>query len=74
MSKKLYRSKTDVKLSGVCGGAAAYVGMDSTVVRLLWVLLTLCTGGFPGIVMYIVCVFLIPLEPDTIDVDYREKP
>lgn len=73
MNRKLYRSKTDVKISGVCGGLAVYLGMDSTVIRLLWVLLSLCTAFVAGLVMYIVCVCIIPLESDTIDVDYKEK-
>ena len=34
--KKLYRSRTDVKISGVCGGIAEYLGIDSTIVRVLW--------------------------------------
>ena len=40
MNKKLYRSKNDKKISGVCGGIAEYFGIDATIVRLLWVNIT----------------------------------
>ncbi len=73
MKKTLYRSKEDVKISGVCGGLAEYVGIDSTIMRLLWVLGTLFTGGMIGLVMYVACVFLIPMEPEFIEAEYKEK-
>lgn len=72
MNKKLYRSKTQMKISGVCGGIAEYFNMDPTLVRLLWVLLTLL-NLFVGIVAYVACVFIIPEDPGCIDVDYEEK-
>lgn len=65
--KKLLRSKTDVKLCGVCAGMATYVGLDPTLVRLLWIVGTLCTGFFIGILIYFVCVFIIPIEDDIIE-------
>ena len=65
-NKKLYKSKTDKKVDGVCGGLGVYLGLDSNVVRLLWVLLTLTTAGV-GIVGYIACMLILPVEPDAID-------
>ena len=65
MEKKLYRSRTDKKLAGVCAGLAKYLNMDVTVIRLIMVLLTLFVGG--GLIAYIVCALLIPEEPDYID-------
>lgn len=62
-SKKLYLSKTDKKLCGVCGGFAEYFGLDSTLVRLLWVILVFCFGG--GILAYIICAIVMPQKPDT---------
>ena len=62
MEKKLYRSRTDKKLAGVCAGLAKYLNMDVTVVRLLTVLATLFIGG--GLIAYIVCALVIPEEPD----------
>ena len=65
MEKKLYRSKTDKKLTGVCGGLAKYFGVDATLIRLL-VALAVLFGGF-GLLAYIVCAFIIPEEPDVIE-------
>ena len=65
MEKKLYRSRTDKKLAGVCAGLAKYLNMDVTVIRLIMVLLTLFVGG--GLIAYIVCALVIPEEPDYID-------
>ena len=72
MQKKLYRSASQVKLSGVCGGIAEYFNIDATIVRLVWVLVTLL-NLFAGVVAYVACVFIIPVDPGCIDVDYKEK-
>ncbi len=64
MEKKLYRSRTDKKLCGVCGGLAKYFNMDPTIVRVLTVLLTLFVGG--GLLAYIVCALIMPEEPENI--------
>ena len=67
MNKKLYRSDRDKKLCGVCGGIAEYFGLDSTLVRLGWALITLAGGA--GVLAYIVCAIIIPERPsDIIDV------
>lgn len=60
MSKKLCRSKTDKKLAGVCGGLAKYLNMDPTVVRLIWVLLTVFAGA--SIWIYIIAALVMPEE------------
>ena len=62
MEKKLYRSKTDKKLAGVCGGMAKYFGIDPTIIRLIWALATVF--AFAGLVAYIVCALVIPEEQD----------
>ena len=64
MEKKLYRSRTDKQVCGVCGGMAKYLNMDSTIVRLLMVVLTL--AGCSGLLLYIVCALVIPEEPENI--------
>lgn len=46
--KKLYKKTSEKKICGVCAGLAEYLNMDVTVVRLLFVLLSLFTTGFPG--------------------------
>ena len=62
MEKKLYRSRTDKQLAGVCAGLANYLGMDPTVVRLVWALVSLFAGA--GLIAYIVCALVIPEEPE----------
>ena len=61
MQKKLYRSATDKKLAGVCGGVAKYLDMDPNVIRVLWAVISLF--AFVGVIAYIVCAFIIPEEP-----------
>ena len=57
--KKLYRSRKDTKIAGVCGGIAEYFNVDSNIIRLLAVL-TIFGGG--GIIAYIIAWIIIPLE------------
>lgn len=58
--KKLFRSTTDKKLCGVCGGIAEYFNIDSTIVRLILVFLVLCVGT--GVLAYFIAALLIPEE------------
>lgn len=62
-NKKLFRSRSDKQLSGVIGGVAKYIGFDATILRLVFALTTLFTGAFPGLLIYIICAMVIPLEP-----------
>ncbi len=62
-TKRLYRSRTQTMLFGVCGGIAEFFQLDPTLVRVGWVILTIFSAGFPGILLYIICFFVIPLEP-----------
>ncbi|MBQ7975643.1 MAG: PspC domain-containing protein [Clostridia bacterium] len=64
MEKKLFRSTTDKKISGVCGGVAEYLGLDSTLIRLLWAAITLFACG-TGVIAYIIAALIIP-EKETI--------
>ncbi|MBO7184831.1 MAG: PspC domain-containing protein [Oscillospiraceae bacterium] len=64
MEKKLYRSRTDKKICGVCGGLAKYLNMDVSIMRLIVILLILFAGG--GLIAYIICALVIPEEPDNI--------
>jgi phage shock protein C len=59
--KRLYRSRTNKIIAGVCGGIAEYTNIDPTVVRLLWLLVSLIWGA--GIVAYIIALIIIPEEP-----------
>lgn len=65
--KKLYRSKTERKISGVCGGIAQYFNCDPTIIRLAWALISVLSAAVPGVLIYFVCAFVIPEEPDSID-------
>lgn len=58
--KKLYRSKDDRKLFGVCGGLGQYFNLDSTIVRLIFVILGLL---HIGVLFYILAALIIPEEP-----------
>lgn len=60
-NKKLYRSRIDRKIGGVCGGLGAYFGIDPTLVRLLFVLGLLMVGG--TILAYLILLIVIPEEP-----------
>lgn len=64
MEKKLYKSSTDKKLCGVCGGLAKYFGIDATIIRLAFVLLSLFVGG--GLLAYIICALVMKKEPETV--------
>ena len=58
MDKRLTKSANNRMLCGVCAGVAEYFGMDPTVVRLLWAVLTLCGGS--GVLAYILAAIIIP--------------
>jgi len=60
-SKKLYRSRKEQMIAGVCGGVAEYFAIDPTIVRLVFVLLALLGG--PGLIIYIVLWIVVPEEP-----------
>lgn len=62
MSKKLYRSRTNRKIAGVCGGLGEYMNLDPTVVRLIWVLLFFFAGV--GILAYLIAALIIPENPN----------
>ncbi|MTI96316.1 MAG: PspC domain-containing protein [Firmicutes bacterium] len=61
--KRLYRSRSQVMLAGVCAGIAEYFQLDPTLVRLGWVILSIFSAGFLGILAYIICAIIIPQEP-----------
>jgi len=59
--KKLYRSRSDRRIAGVCGGLAAYFNIDPTLIRLLFVLGLIFVGG--TLLAYIILMIVIPEEP-----------
>ncbi len=61
-SKRLERSISDRRLAGVCGGLAVYFEVDSTPIRLLWVVLSICPGAIiGGVVAYGVAWLVMPV-------------
>jgi phage shock protein C len=56
----LQRSREHKMIAGVCGGLADWLGWDPTVVRILYVLVSILSAAFPGILVYIVLWFLMP--------------
>lgn len=63
MEKKLYRSETDKILGGVCGGLAEYFGIDSAIVRLVFVLILVYGGS--GLLVYIILWIVLPTQSTT---------
>ncbi len=63
--RRLYRSQTNKVFAGVCGGLAEYLNVDATVIRIVWVLLTLLGGS--GIILYIIAFFIVPEKPINVD-------
>ena len=61
-NKRLYRSRKNRQIAGVCGGIADYLAIDPTLVRLFWALFALAGG--PGLVLYIVLAAIMPEEPE----------
>ncbi|WP_292521648.1 PspC domain-containing protein [Methanoculleus sp.] len=60
MPKKLTRSTSDRWVAGICGGIGEYLEIDPNVIRAIWVILTVITGFFPGIVIYILLWLILP--------------
>jgi len=62
--KKLYLSKTDKKLAGICGGLGELLDFDPTIIRLIFVFATLATGLIPMLIVYLVGWMIIPQQAD----------
>lgn len=60
MRGKLYLSDTDKKIAGVCGGLAAYFGIDATIIRIIWFIAAVCYGS--GIILYLAFWLIVPRQ------------
>ena len=69
--KRLYKSRTDRMIDGVCGGVAEYANLDASLVRLAWVLISLL-GGL-GIVLYFIAMIVMPSNPQVTPAPAAEK-
>jgi len=61
-TKKLYRSRTDRMIAGVCGGLGKYLGIDPTLIRLIFALLVFFGVG-SGLLVYLILMIVVPEEP-----------
>lgn len=61
----LYRSRRYRIIAGVCGGLAEALGWSPTAVRILYVLFSICSVAFPGLLVYLVLWLVMPLDPRT---------
>lgn len=65
-AKRLFRSRSDRMLAGVCGGLGEYLNVDPTLVRILWVVLSIFPGTIiGGVLVYVVLAVIVPEEPVT---------
>jgi phage shock protein C len=68
MKGPLRRSRSHRMIGGVVAGWAKYLGMDVTIARALYVLISICSAAFPGILVYIIIFWILtPEEPDFIE-------
>jgi phage shock protein C len=63
--KRIYRSRNDKILAGICGGLGHYLNIDPVFIRILFIILLLTVGS--GILIYLLAWILIPLEPEDIE-------
>ncbi|MGD0337680.1 MAG: PspC domain-containing protein [Bacteroidota bacterium] len=63
--KRLYRSRTEKKFGGICGGLGEYLDFDPTIVRLFMLIFIFFTGIIPGIIGYLIAMWIIPEKPTT---------
>ena len=62
-TKRLTRPRQGRKMAGVCAGLANYLGMDPTVVRVIYAILSLCTAIVTGLIVYLILMLVIPEDP-----------
>lgn len=62
MGQRLVRTSDEKIIAGVCGGIAKYLGWDPAIVRLLYVLVSIFSAAFPGILVYLILWIVMPEE------------
>ena len=68
-NKRLYKSVTDRKIAGVCGGVAKYFGIDPNIVRIVWLVIMLCYGT--GLLLYIAAALVLSDDPNEMKEKYN---
>jgi len=61
--KKLYRSNTNKVFAGIIGGIGEYFDVDPVLLRILWLLILAATGLIPGLIVYLIAIFIVPKKP-----------
>lgn len=61
--KKLYKSEDNKIFAGIIGGVGEYFNVDPVILRLLWLLILISTAVVPGVIVYIVSIFVVPKNP-----------
>lgn len=70
--RKLYRSRYDKKIAGVCGGLGNYFSIDPVFIRLIAIFVMVLTGFIPLLIIYLIASLVIPLEPpNTPAIEFR---
>ncbi|MEK7186698.1 MAG: PspC domain-containing protein [Patescibacteria group bacterium] len=62
--KRLYRSTTNKVFAGICGGLGEYFKADPVLIRLIWLLIVIFSGFFPGLIVYLLAILIIPPKKD----------
>ncbi|WP_312460310.1 PspC domain-containing protein [Proteiniclasticum sp.] len=73
MEKRLYKNTERKMISGVLAGFSDYLGVDVTILRVIYVLLSVFTDGFPGLVLYIILAIVMPERKEQDTHTYRNK-
>lgn len=73
MEKKIYRLQSNKMIGGVCAGLAEYLDIDSTLIRLLFVALSLLTAIFPMLVFYVIAWIIVPVKEEIVVARKSEK-
>lgn len=69
--KRLYRSRTDRKITGLLGGLGQYFSIDPALIRLLFIIFSFMVAVIPALILYFIAAIFIPLEPHRIKTEYR---
>lgn len=72
-NKRLYRSDTNIVFAGICGGLGEYAEVDPVLIRLVWLLIVIFTGVVPGVVAYIIAIFIIPKKTAAVGASSSRK-
>ncbi len=62
--KKIVRSETNKVFAGICGGLGEYYEIDPVLIRLFWMIIVIATGIFPGVIVYLLAIAIVPKPPN----------